>query len=64
MNAKTTQELLTIMNTGFIRSEIAAATAEYWRRVEAGEHTRPAAVGVIEAESPESFTRRMLSKLH
>jgi len=52
------------MNHGYIRSEISAANAEYWRRVETGTHTPPAPVEVIAAqESPEAFTRRKLAEL-
>lgn len=64
MQSKTIDELLAIMNTGFIRSEIKAATAEYWRRVDSGEHTRPAPTEIIgEQESPAAFTARKLSEL-
>ena len=60
----TIDQLLHTMNHGYIRSEISAANAEYWRRVETGAHTPPAPVEVIAAqESPEAFTRRKLAEL-
>ena len=59
----TIEQLLAMMHSG-TRAETKAANGEYWARVEAGAHTRPAAVDVIAAhETPAAFTRRQLAKL-
>lgn len=60
----TTAELLNVMNHGFIRSEIAAANKEYFRRVEAGEHKRPAPVAVLGAQdSDQSWHKEQMKAL-
>ena len=60
----TIKELLQVMNHGFIREEIKAASAEYWRRVESGEHKQPAPVETLGAkESDRAWHAKQVKKL-
>ena len=63
MKNKTTQELLSLMAGGTM-AEIKAANAEYWGRVESGEHPRPAPiVEFAPVETPSAFHARVMSKI-